>query len=317
MDPERRRENIMSLTPLADTTRASQNTTLAGLAVSNGAYLVNLLDAASTAIRRATGKDFTSTSYTEYHTVGPYIREPLQLRQYPVTRISRLAVANRCLQVLNSGNGGTIQRATIETLSNGDIRYTTVASGVVTTNTLAAATYVTVQAMANAINALGNGWSTTIFSSAAGSYNLFPVVDLKTLQGASSAMVGGCYLDIYEDWYGWNNSAGFYPEGEGSWGSATSFWRLEPETGQLFIHAPRGQMILRVDYVAGYSTIPNDLQEATVELAQHLYQSGISNSTFSAYRIGQEAVTYRQKWPSVVSSLIAPYTDHSRTFAWA
>lgn len=200
----------MALAALVNFDRCQTNSTLAAL---TGAQLDALTNAASSAIRSYTHRDFTQTSYTEYYSGGVYIREPIHLRQYPVTEISRIATANKCLGVTNSGAGGTVQRAVVETLSTGDIQLTSYASGVKTANTVSISSNVTVQAVANAINALGSGWGTSIYAGGNGSYALFPSADLKPLQGAFSAMVGGGFLEIYEDWYGWNTMA-YWPDEE-------------------------------------------------------------------------------------------------------
>ena len=69
--------------------RAAQNPTLASLNATNPAYLASLVTAASDSIRRECGREFILAAFTEYHSGGIYIREPLRLRQYPVAEITR------------------------------------------------------------------------------------------------------------------------------------------------------------------------------------------------------------------------------------
>jgi hypothetical protein len=81
----------MSLPDLITSDRATQNASLAALNSSNPSYLASLITAASDCIRHATHRDFSRASYTEYHSGGIYIREPLRLRQYPIAEITRVA----------------------------------------------------------------------------------------------------------------------------------------------------------------------------------------------------------------------------------
>jgi hypothetical protein len=301
---------------LIDITRAKQSASLAALAAgSNSAYLPSLIAAASDAVRQYCHRDFNLATYSEYRNGGIYIQEPLNLRNFPVTDISEIATANRALQVLNSG--GAAQKATVQTLSNGDVKLVSVASAVTTTTTLAAATYPTIGAMATAINAV-SGWSTTIYSGSAGSYSAFPTTDLKTMQGAASAMIGGAYLDIYEAWYGWNNAA-WFPEDGYDVGAATAFWRLDSESGQVFGHLPRGQLNLRITYTAGYAQgqVPAAVQEATVQIAQWMYQSSLTNSSYVSERLGNAAVEYanRKTLPESAMALLAQYVSHDKMIA--
>jgi hypothetical protein len=311
-----------STAPLIDVPRARENATLAALETSNSAYLNSLLSAASASIRRYCGREFTAQTLTEYYSGGAYLREPLQLRQFPVTEITRLCTAQRCLQILNNGNGGAVQRATVETVPSStagagtaSVKLVSVASGVSTSTTLLLSTYTTVGTLAAAVNALGAGWSTAIFSGSAGSYTNFPSADLKPLQGAFSALVAGCYLDIFEDWYGTNNAGWTDDDCDGAWGGSGNnpLWRLDGETGKLFGRFPRGQMNLAVSYVSGFATIPGDVQEAVCQMAQFLYQTSTINSAMQSYRIGDEAMVLRDKWPHPVKNLLAPYVDHGKT----
>ena len=44
-------------------------------------------------------------------------------------------------------------------------------------------------------------------------------------------------------------------------------------------HFPRGQLNLRIDYQAGFASVPQAVQEACVQLAQDLYQGGLVNNS--------------------------------------
>jgi hypothetical protein len=293
--------------------RATQNATLATLAApvtsgGNPAYLASLISAASDAVRKYCSRDFVLTAFSEYYTIGaqpPGV--PFLLRNFPVIEITRVACANQCLLVQNSG--GANQRATVETTTTG-VKLVTVSSGISTPTTLLYSTYVTIQAVATAINALGNGWGTSIWSGQTGSYALWPSADLKPLQGAVSALNAGAYLEIYDDYqsgtgaYGWEHSSG----GPG--------WRLEPETGELYMRIRRGPLELRVDYTAGFTSVPQAVQEATVAVAQSLYQSSLANSAYSSVKLGNTSVEIAKKFfPDLAKALLSGYVDHARAIS--
>lgn len=305
----------MPLPDLITTPRAVQNAQLAALGTTNLSQLQSLITAASDAIRRYCHRDFSLTSYSEYYSGGIYIKEPLKLRQFPVTQISRVAIANIALQVLNSG--GANQRATIQTLANGDLQLTTVASGVVSTDTIAAASNLTIGAVATAINNLGNGWGTSIYSGPAGSYANFPTTDLRPLQGAVSCLIGGSYLEVFEDWYGWN-TVSFWPDETYESSGVAAFWRPDNETGEIHGRLPRGKLNIRIDYTAGFATIPAAVQEACVQLVQWMYQSSLHDQTLKMEKLG--VATYElgtsTKWPPSVLNALSYFKAYDRTLYW-
>src|SRR5437764_56659 len=95
--------------------RAAQNPTLASLSAANPAYLASLVTAASDAVRQTCRRDFTLGSYSEYHSGGIYLREPLRLRQFPVAEINRVAASPRPALLVQNVDPLTNQRATVET----------------------------------------------------------------------------------------------------------------------------------------------------------------------------------------------------------
>src|SRR6185437_13561996 len=105
----------MPLPDLITSSRATQHTALSTLNSTNPAYLASLITTASDAIRRATHRDFSQTTYTEYHSGGIYVSEPLRLRQFPVLQISRVATTPKPALLIQNTDHATNQRATAET----------------------------------------------------------------------------------------------------------------------------------------------------------------------------------------------------------
>jgi hypothetical protein len=303
----------MSLPDLITASRATQNASLAALNSSNPSYLASLITAASDCIRHATHRDFSQTSYTEYHSGGIYIREPLRLRQYPIAEITRVATTPLpAISIVNS-SGVVNQRATIETTPTG-IRLTRIASANVTTNDLAYSTYTTLASIASAINALGNGWSAQTL----GSFGNWPTTDMKPLQGAVSALGVARSFEIYtEDVSPFDN----WPPGDcgdAMTSTTNAGWRLDDETGLLYARFPRGHLNIRIDYTAGYPSIPQAVQEACVQLVCDLYNAGLVNTTVKKATLGNGSFELQDQSSTAVlsgkvSMLLAGYTDYSKT----
>ena len=298
------------MSDLITLSRAAQNPSLAQLAASSPAYLASLITAASDAIRRACGRDFVLSSYSEYHNGGVYVREPLRLRQFPVVEITRVAAAPRAALLVQNVDAVTNQRATVETTTTG-LRLTRVASAVVTTTDLTYTSYPTIASMASAINALNAGWSAT----ARAGFDQWPSADLKPLQGALSVIQGGRDLELYSESI--QPLAGLRFADEYESGPFSAGWRLDDETGELYGRFPRGQLNIRIDYRAGFATVPQPVQEACVQLVQDLYQAGLVNNSLKKATLGSSSVelkdsTATTQMSSKVQLLLAPYVDYSR-----
>jgi len=303
-----------TISDLVSAGRAQENATLAALAASNAAYFASLVCAASGAIRAECHRDFTASSYSEYHSGLPNQRV-LRLRQFPVVAITRVATAALAMQVNNSGS--SVQRATVATTATG-LTLVTVSSGIATTTVLPYATYPTLAALAAAIAALGTGWSAQTLSGAYGSFALWPSADLKVTQGAVTALAGGAMLEIYEDY----RAGGWPADGwaDAAWSASPGAWRLDAQTGELFGYWPRGQLNIRVDYSAGFAVIPDAIQEACVQLAADLYGQSQLNSAVESAHLGSAAYTLNTSARALTRSpkifgLIAPYIAHDRVIA--
>jgi hypothetical protein len=302
----------MSLPDLIDTDRAVQNATLAALNASSPAYLASLITAASDLLRRRCNRDFVQQTYSEYYSGGINLHTPIRLRQFPVIEITRVAARPQAaLRVMNA-DSATNQRATVETTATG-LNLVRVASGAVTTVSLAYTTYPTIAAMTEGVAALGAGWSAAVQPQGiTGDFGKWPATDFKPLQGALSVLAGGALLEVYtEDM----QSLGALHGDEGNSGQCG--WRLDCETGELFGRFPRGTLNIRVDYFAGFVTVPQAIQEAAVQLVQDLYQASLVNSTLKKATLGASSVELKSETASSqmsgkVQALIGPYIDHSK-----
>lgn len=276
---------------LIDNSRAILDETLLALNSSNPSLLAKLLLAASAQIRRECRRDFESQSYSEFYSGSGMPYQVLILKQFPVTAIGRVAsYPQEVLDIQNTART-TNQRATAAVTSTG-IVLTRVASGVTSTSTLLFATYPTIALLAAAVTALGSGWS----GLAAGGYENWPSVDLRPIQGAFNAL-SGARLEAYTEDLQVN-------------------WRLREFEGILEGYFPPGRLNIRVDYTAGYSTIPEDIQEGCVQLVKDLYQDSLHDMALQSSTLGPYSKTMAAGGGAGLSkkvmSKIASYVAHDR-----
>lgn len=144
----------------------------------------------------------------------------------------------------------------------------------VTTTNLSYASYVTLTAMATAINAIGSGWSATVTGGTNADYGLWPSADLwvvpswgdgLTSQGALTArgMNAEIKLHTYE-------LAGYQFDARGWLLRAIPYTDPELMHPEDLVWSP-GINNFRIQYTAGYTTIPEGVQQACAEWVQYLY----------------------------------------------
>lgn len=293
-----------TLPALIDVTRAQLNSYLAGL---NTTELSNLIAAASDKIRRYCKRNFSSAQYTGYYDGGAYPYDVFFLPEIPIISVSRLATnPTVVLTVQNSSSAN--QRATVATTSTGITLYR-VASGAETTDTsVTFAANITVQAVATAINALGNGWLATPTSG----YELYPSKDFKIVQGALSAIAGnGAELiqHVEEPEFG---GYGFF-DGAQPW-MVSSAWRLDKNRGVIFGVFPQGQQNIRCDWTSGFASVPDAVQEATVLTCIAISRAKLINPAFSSVSLGGASTTIALQnlgLPKAAKDLLQEYIDYA------
>jgi uncharacterized phiE125 gp8 family phage protein len=90
-------------------------------------------------------------------------------------------------------------------------------------------------------------------------------------------------------------------------------------TALAYIYFPLGMQNIKIVYVAGYATIPDDLQEAAVQTAAWLMQCSTNNPNIIRERLGNYEVQFigavssagamPAQLPPTVRTLIAPYRE--------
>lgn len=236
------------MSDLITSARAKYGINQATFTAAEDTTIAALVTAVSKAVRRYCRREFDSQSFDQLYSGDGGCSLPLD--QYPILTVSRVAGSPASvLTVTNTSSAN--QRATVAVSSTG-LTLVRVASGTTSTDTsVTFAGNVTVQAVKNAVNALGNGWSVSIPDT---TYSLWPSADLRATQGAVSAKDADAPLRIFvEDVDDFTTD-----EARG--------WLIRPSGGWT-----AGVNNYRVVYTAGYSTVPEDVQEACAEWVAALF----------------------------------------------
>lgn len=87
-------------------------------------------------------------------------------------------------------------------------------------------------------------------------------------------------------------------------------------SGDDYIYFPRGFQNIKITYIAGYATVPEDVQEGCVLLIEDFYDRHFKTAGVAAEKLGQYQINFsalgKPLWnelPEGVIDLIAPYRD--------
>jgi hypothetical protein len=247
---------------------------------SQDALISTFITSISDLIEKWCKRRFVSQAYDELYNGNGDRR--LLLREYPIQLVK--SVRYRPVTVLKVINANALlnQQARVAVTSTG-LQCTRTASGVPTTETLLTwASYPTLNTLATAVTALGNGWQAQYVGDSAttGDYGLWPSADLyvpgsygDTLEGAGILQSQGAtsarnvYAELKMHTY---ELAGY------QWDARGWLLRAIPYTDPELLHPedlifPVGINNFRVQYSAGYSTVPEAVQEAAGEWVANLF----------------------------------------------
>lgn len=308
----------MAVKDLITSARAAQDISSYPGAGDPTGLLQVLITAYSDAIEKYCRRRFVSASYDELYDGNGDRR--LLLRQYPIQSVQSVRYRPVTVLKIINNNMATIQRATVQVTSTG-VTLTWVASGVVSADTSSTyAGFPTIQGIANNINALGNGWSAQAVGLPNGDYGLFPSADLyvpspygdgtTTSQGALTAR--GAFAELKLHTY---ELQGY------QWDPRGWLLRAIPYTDPELLHPedliwPVGINNFRVQYTAGYSTVPEAVQEACALWVAAAYYQTLRDPDLASQTL---AGAIRQAWgvpdpmnpPPRVRALLAPYRRHT------
>jgi len=243
-----------------------------------------LVTAASDAIHEYCRRIFPLASYDE---VTDGRRGRLALKQFPIISVSRIAVADRAALLLSNASASINQRATARLTSTGLV-LVRVASGVTTTDSsILWIGNATLQAVANAVNALGSGWTATVPDGDA----LMASADLRP-QGVAKPCIP--------------SAAEFFVHN-----LEKPADRIDADAGFVYGVFPEGCGNVRVEYSAGYSTVPEVIQQACAMLVAQWYSEGKHDAARRFDGLGDAQYTRftPQGLPDSVRRLLAPWRN--------
>jgi len=241
---------------------------------SDNAIITQLILAASDFIdnfcNRSSG-GFSVQTYDElYHGTGDKL---MYLNNCPIQNITKIATTELPALYVRNNNSDMGCQATVKVngannVSTG-ITLTYIASAVTTQNTYTWTSYPTINQLVAAINGAGNNWQAGVM----GGFGTWSSSDLRATQGAYGARITTSYL-----WIHWFN---------------LPTYRVDETTGEIYstMGFARGVFNWRAVYSAGYTTFPNDLQQALAELVYATYSARSVNPNTQNASLGQYSYT--------------------------
>ena len=220
--------------------------------------IAQCVSAASNVIQTYCNCQFSYGQWDELHSVvGPtdsiWVNNP-PIDDLIAVRDSKLAA----IYILCSDPLNQTQFARVLVTSTGVTLQKMYNAVLVTDVTFDYETYPTFTQLAAGINALGNGWTSTLPNQ----FALWQTSDLTTNQSGRSARNISLPLTVY--WQEkWND-------------------QCKKELGQIIYPFPlRGPLTVRVTYTGGYQTVPIEIQQACQELVQLMYATIFANPLMS------------------------------------
>ena len=221
--------------------------------------LDRLIDVATAQIERYCDRQFKTRSYTSW--LDGKSGTLLYLPNYPVTAVSRVCTTLRDLFSITNTTANAAY-ATVAA-STSTLTLTLQVGATTTTNALTYATYTTINSLVAAINAAGNGWSATESDTGTS----IPSTDIKP-GGAWGCLDDSIYIygpDEPSEQIEWDEDSG-------------RLWSVDSFS--------KGRQNIFVAYTGGYSTTPDDVEQACIELIQKMYQEIKHNDNLQSETLG-------------------------------
>ncbi|MBM4069627.1 MAG: hypothetical protein FJ271_11850 [Planctomycetes bacterium] len=279
--------------------RAIRNLNNLSATAAENQMLDALIAGISTAVQKHCRREFVARDHDEVHSGNGALR--LFLRNDPLISVQSVRQHPATVLRVKNTDTATNQQARISVQST-CLLLVRVASGVVSSSRLTYANHVTLQALATAIAALGNGWTAEVAGSVAGDYGLWPALDLwsppsygdgVTSRGALNARAAWAELTIH---VGELSSYDFDPRGwllmtSGSWSCGVNNYRVQ--------------------YTAGYLHVPEDVQEACAQWVAACFWASKRDPGLSHEAVpGVASRSIIGAMPPGVVELLRPYRRH-------
>ena len=259
------------------------------------AVLEKAIDRATARIESYVGRQILSRTYTEWRS-GAGVDE-IRLHQWPVSQVTGVWTGAYAALVIGSGDATDI-RASIsinqETGTPAAVLNRTTSAGVTTTTTLSFATYPTTAALATAIGATA-GFTCTLGK------------NIRTAQLRPRA-AGDVVLATVTLFAADTASEYTYDYDTGRLAIDQSWWAYWPlERGIM----PDAVKSVCVEYTAGYATVPDDIEQACIEIAAMMYRDRRRDAGLASESLGDYSYTRanRAEVDAVMSGLLADWRE--------
>jgi hypothetical protein len=259
------------------------------------AVLEKAIDRATARIESYVGRQILSRSYAEWRS-GAGV-DTIRLHQWPVTQVTNVWTGNYAALVVSSGDATDI-RASIavnqETGTNAVSLTRTTSAGTSTTTNLALGTYPTTTSLATAIG------STAGFACSLGKN--IRSVQLRPRAGADTilATVTLFAADTASEYT--------YDYDTGRLSIDPSWWAQWPMDRGVMPDAVKSVL---VEYTAGYATVPDDIEQACIEVAAMMYRDRRRDSGLASESLGDYSYTRanRAEVDAVMAGLLSDWRE--------
>ena len=259
------------------------------------AVLEKAIDRATARIESYIGRQVLSRSYSEWRN-GSGV-DTIRLHQWPVTQVTNVWTGNYAALVVSSAQPTDI-RASIavnqETGTNAVVLTRTESGGATKVDTLPLGTYPTTAALATQIGSvagfacsLGKNIRSVQLRPRAGADTILATVTLFAADTASE------YTYDYDT---------------GRLSIDPSWWAQWPMDRGVMPDAVKSVL---VEYTAGYATVPDDIEQACIEVAAMMYRDRRRDSGLASESLGDYSYTRanRAEMDTTMASLLADWRE--------
>lgn len=313
---------------------------LAEVLPTDQSYVSSAITAASLAVQRYLRRCLAQQQFIEILAPQPGEWDKgeadlIQLSQYPIIGTPMLRVGwTNALMIQNTATT-TNDEAYVGFTTSGDpqisttntgVILTAIANGVQTQNTVSWTTtppYTTIQSVANSINALGNGWKAVVQQpdlERLGAYQLYGSTAYSPASSPGQTMLSVFQYPVVfasidtaagEVWLAPGYAGPGYGTGYGATvGMGDWIWSGGSLSGSSNFRPP-----VLCNYVAGYASIPQDVQSGTLVIVKALLQELETPTVYDTETAGEVtlklATLAERMIPTAVKKLLSTYRRHS------
>lgn len=233
-----------------------------GLSADKATIIDRLVDVATAKIERFCNRQFVSRSYTSWLDGSGDIYQFIP--NYPIITLSRVCTQTRgAMSVTNDAAETALAYATVSASTTGlSLSYGGSASS------LLYADYATLTLLVAAVDALGNSWDAAVLND----YGALPSSEIRPF-GPRGCQGNDVQLDIPDE--------------------PVEDVEYDEQSGRVWTSGgfAAGRANIFIAYNGGYATIPDDIEQAAIELVGKLYHAATKDRTIQSESLGDYSWT--------------------------